>query len=64
MFGYVRGYRTVRLVRYDEDAETHAERVELLRRRLLASVTRARDEPRRDWVGATSSLLGVDGGRS
>ena len=45
--------------RFNEDAETHAERVELLRRRLFVSMTRARDELWCGWVGAPSRLLGV-----
>ena len=48
--------------RFNEDPETYAERIELLRRRLFVSMTRARDELWCGWVGEPSELLGVDGG--
>lgn len=47
--------------RFNEDAETYEERVELLRRRLFVSMTRARDGLWCGWVGQPSALLGLEG---
>ncbi len=43
--------------RFNEDDDTYAERLELLRRRLFVSMTRARDQLWLGWVGRPSMLL-------
>ncbi len=44
--------------RFNEDEETHAERIELLRRQLFVAMTRARDGVWAGWVGSPPALLG------
>lgn len=46
--------------RFHEDEHAHAERLELTRRRLFVSATRARDYLWCGWVGAPTKLLNVD----
>lgn len=44
--------------RHNEDADTHAERLELLRRQLFVAMTRARDGVWGGWVRTRPGLLG------
>mgnify|MGYP005990578671 FL=1 len=45
--------------RFNEDDDTHAERIELLKRQLFVAMTRARDGVWAGWVGHAPTLLGA-----
>ena len=44
---------------FNEDADAHAERIDLLRRRLFVAMTRARDQLWGGWVGEPSAVLKI-----